>query len=215
MPPHRRLSETSADRRRFFSGATLTHILSTRSLAAIGAAFTMMSCAAPATPVDVRARVDLAPNPPVALRIVLRPERARDAARYVNAASSAVRECASAIGRFDAGELTVVDVGWPGPKPGRDTVTLDRVRWWTTATSMAQELAAARGVSRHCWRSALDSSALPPWFVDGLAEFTARRAVVPIFEGVNNPPGYAFLEERYFAAFVPRFVRLRLRAEAD
>src|SRR5258705_2543334 len=43
----------------------------------------------------------------------------------------------------------------------------------------------------------------------------ARRAVLPIFEGDNTSPGYAFLEERYFAGFVPGFVRIRLLLESD
>jgi hypothetical protein len=174
----------------------------------------MASCAAP-SPVDVRARVDLAPNPPVDLRLVLRPEHARDTARYVRAASSAVQVCASLLGGFDAPEVTLADPAWHGPPSDSDAVTLDRVHWWTTVTSMAPELAAARGVSRRCWTSAIDSSGLPPWFVDGLVEFTARGAIVPIFEAESNPPGYAFLEERYFAGFVPRLVRIRLMAETD
>jgi hypothetical protein len=175
----------------------------------------MMACGSPPSPVDVRAQVDLAPHPPVDIRILLRPEHASDAARYVEAASSAVRECASALGGFDVRKMTLADPLWHGPPPDSDAVTLDRVHWWTTATSMEPELAAARGVSRRCWTSAIDSDALPPWFVDGLAEFTARRAVVPIFERENTSPGYAFLEERFFAGFVPRFVRIRLLIETD
>ena len=175
----------------------------------------MVACAAPATRVDVRAHVDLAPEPPVDLRIVLQPEHARDAERYVQAASSAVRECAKALGRFEARELTLADPAWHGPMLGSDAIALDRVPWWTTVMSMAPELATARGVSRRCWTKAFDASGLPPWFVDGLAEFTARRAVVPIFEGLANPPGYAILEQRYFGGFVPRVVRIRLMAETD
>jgi hypothetical protein len=175
----------------------------------------MMSCATSTAPVDVVARVEQAPDPPVSLRIVIRSEHARDAERYLQGASSAVRECVKAVGRFDTRELTLVDRESRGPQPGPDVVALDRVPRWTMATSMAPELAAARGVSRRCWSSAFDSSALPPWFVDGFAEWTARRAVAPIFERMNNPPGFAFLEERYFAAFVPRFVRIRLMSETD
>ncbi len=175
----------------------------------------MLSCATTATPINVRASVDLAPDPSVDLRVVLPPERAREAERYVKAASYALRECTRALGRFDARHLTLVDAGLRQEVPDPDAVQLAPVPWWTAATSMAHELAVARGVSGRCWGTAFDSSALPPWFVDGLAEFMARRAVVPIFEGVNTPPGYAFLEERYFAGFVPRFVRIRLRAETD
>ena len=70
---------------------------------------------------------------------------------------------------------------------------------------MAPELAVARGVSRRCWAVAIDARDQATWFVDGLAEFTARRAVVPIFERGSNPPGFAILEQRYFGGFVPRF----------
>jgi len=175
----------------------------------------MLSCATTAAPIDVRASVDLAPDPSVDLRVVLPPERAREAERYVKAASYALRECTRALGRFDARHLTLVDAGVRQRVPDPDAVRVAAVPWWTAATSMALELAAARGVSERCWSTAFDSSALPPWFVDGLTEYSARRAVVPIFEGLNTPPGYAFLEQRYFGGFVPRFVRIRLRAETD
>jgi hypothetical protein len=175
----------------------------------------MLSCATTAAPIDVRASVDLAPDPSVDLRVVLPPERAREAERYVKAASYALRECTRTLGRSEMRHLTLVDTGLSQGVPDPDAVRLAPVPWWTGATSMALELAAVRGVSGRCWDTAFDASALPPWFVDGLAEFTARRAIVPIFEGVNTPPGYAFLEERYFAGFVPRFVRIRLRAETD
>lgn len=175
----------------------------------------MASCAAPRTPVEVREHVDLAPRPAVELHIVLRAEHAIDAARYARAASSTLQLCASFVDTFDPRPLTLVDPEWRGPRPALDGVVLDRVPWWTMATSMAPELAAARGVSGRCWTSTFESSALPSWFVQGLAEFMARRGVLPIFEAVNNPPGYAFLEERYFAGFVPRFVRIRLVPETD
>ena len=158
--------------------------------------------------------VDLASHP-IELRIVLQPEHARDAARYARAASSALHLCAAVVGDLDARQLTLVDRAWRGSEPSPDAVALDRVPWWTTVTAMAPELAAARGVARRCWMSAFDSNGLPPWFIDGLAEFMARRAVAPIFEGANNPPGYAFLEQRFFAASIPRFVRIRLMSETD
>jgi hypothetical protein len=51
--------------------------------------------------------------------------------------------------------------------------------------------------------------------VEALAEHTARRVVAPLFAGENNPPGYRFVEERYFGRFVPRFIRVRRIAEID
>jgi hypothetical protein len=80
---------------------------------------------------------------------------------------------------------------------------------------MAPELAAARAVSGRFWAAATRTTDLPPWFIDGVAEHIARRVVAPLFELENNPPGYAFLEERYFDGFVPRFLRIRLMVETD
>ena len=57
---------------------------------------------------------------------------------------------------------------------------------------------------------AVNTAALPPWFVDGLVEYSARRIVTPMFQGDNLQPGYAMFEQRYFGGFVPRFIRLRL-----
>src|SRR5215471_6412904 len=41
---------------------------------------------------------------------------------------------------------------------------------WSTATSMNVELAAGRAAARAYWTRALDTRALPPWFVEGLVE---------------------------------------------
>jgi len=80
---------------------------------------------------------------------------------------------------------------------------------------MTPELAAARAVSRQYMRDRIDTAALPPWFVEGIAEYVARRAMLPLFEVDNTAPGYAFLEERYADGFIPRFVRIRLLIETD
>jgi len=80
---------------------------------------------------------------------------------------------------------------------------------------MAPELAVARGVARHQWSMALETARLPSWFVAGVAEYSARRAVAPLFEALNLPPGFAMLELRFFGGFVPRFVRIRLLPESD
>jgi hypothetical protein len=163
----------------------------------------------------VRARVEFAEQPPIDLRIALQPEHARDADRYLGAAVSALQTCTAIVGRLNLQEIALRDPRWNEGDADTYGTAVDRVHWWTTEVSMAPELAAARGVSRRCWRAAIDASSLPSWFVEGLAEFTARRAVVPIFERGSNPPGYAFLEQRSFAGFVPRIVRIRLMPETD
>jgi hypothetical protein len=89
------------------------------------------------------------------------------------------------------------------------------VRWWTTDTAMAPELAAARAVSRGFWTGTLKSQRLPPWLPEALAELTARRTSAALFSPENLTPGYAFAEARFFGGFVPRFVRIRVKVESD
>lgn len=119
------------------------------------------------------------------------------------------------VGPLNIQEIVLTDRFWSERDAGVSGTAIDRVPWWTTVASMAPELAVARAVSRRCWSAAIDATDLPAWLFAGLVEFTARRAVVPIFERGSNPPGYAMLEQRYFAGFVPRFVRIRLMPETD
>src|SRR5207244_7358736 len=80
-------------------------------------------------------------------------------------------------------------------------------------TAMRPELATARALGRRYWLDLVDARALPASFVNGLVEYTARRAVAATFQGENNPPGYAMLEARGFGGFVPWFIRVRALPE--
>lgn len=168
------------------------------------------------TPIEVRERFEHPPLPPVDVRLLLQPEHQPNAARYIGAAMSTLRVCGEWLGPLSRRSVTLVDPAWhPGVADTADAVLLERTSWWSRATTMAPELATARPLSRRFMTEAIDTSRLPPWFVDGLSEYAARRAVMPLFVEQNLPPGYAFFEERYFHGFVPRFVRIRLQAETD
>jgi hypothetical protein len=80
---------------------------------------------------------------------------------------------------------------------------------------MVPELATARAIARRFWSESIDTSGFPPWFMEGLVEYSARRSVAPLFQNENPGDGFAWLELRYFGGFVPRFVRIRLRPDAD
>jgi hypothetical protein len=188
-------------------------------LLAAACGLVVASCTQTPARVELQGRVDATTaTSAVEVRVIVPQEHAHDGARYLGTALAAVKRCQSYFGAFGLERLTLVDAGWQQAPPrdtSNDSVVLERVRWWATTTSMAPELAAARGTVRRCWTTAVDVSALPPWFTDGIVEFTARRVVAPSFESDNNPPGYAFLETRHFGGFVPRFVRIRLPAETD
>jgi hypothetical protein len=167
-------------------------------------------------PIELHQTFEAASIPAVEVRLLLQPEHERDAARYLGAAMTTLKIGGEWLAPLTRRSLTLVDPAWHGAAGvDGDAVVLDRAPWWSVATAMAPELATARPVSRRILMEAIDTRRLPSWFVAGVAEFAARRAVTPMFAADNLSPGYAFLEERYFHGFVPRFVRIRLIAETD
>jgi hypothetical protein len=162
-----------------------------------------------------RASVNIAGSP-IELTVRVQPEHAQNLERYARAATTTLRTYGDWLGPLPYHTLAIVDPAWRAMAPvAPDAIVLDRTPWWNARATMTPELATVRGVSRRVWRDAMAAGTVPAWFVDGLAEYASRRIVASLFEKENNPPGYAFLEERYFGGFVPRFVRIRLRAEAD
>ena len=150
------------------------------------------------------------------IRALIRPEHRGQASRYVAGAVAALSAVDRWLGPSARTAFTLVDPPWHSPAITDPEITvLERTPWWSSPTSMAPELTAARAISSSRWRDAIDFSALPSWFTAGLIEYTARRAVTPVFQGQNLSPGYAMFEGRYFGSFVPKFVRIRLLPDAD
>jgi len=154
--------------------------------------------------------------PPVDIELRLQPEHQRDGVRRLQAAAATLRTMGVWLAPYPAASLTIVDPPWRGGASApAGAIVLQRSPWWTTPTAMAPELATARPLAREYWARIIDTRALPAWFVEGLAEYTARRIVLGLFARDNNSPGYAMFEPRYFGGFVPRFVRIRLMPDAD
>jgi hypothetical protein len=199
----------------------LMRALTVASVALLAASCGGAAGVPPVTPVtvDMHERLDVGDLPAVDVRVRIQLEHRRDAERCLRAAVATLRTCEGWFGPFPHPTLTIVDPAWRATPTvtdvTADAVVMLRTPWWTTRTAMAPEIATARAVSRRGWSEALAGSALPASFVDALVEYTARRAVAPLFAQENNSPGYRFVEERYFGGFVPRFVRLRRLAETD
>ena len=177
-----------------------------------------VSCggAPPSAPVDVRQRFEAKGLVPVDIILRLQPEHLSAQSRYLRAATATLKNLGEWLGPFAQPSLTIVDPPWHGtPAAGTDrAVVLERTPWWSTTTSMAPELATAREVSRHVVSTLVDTRSLPPWFVDGLAEYASRRIVAALFELENLPPGYALFEGRFLDGFVPLSIRIRLLSES-
>ena len=158
----------------------------------------------------------MVPGSAIELVVTLQPEHAREIDRFTHVAATILQTFGDWIGPLPYDRIMIVDPAWrPVPNRDPDAVMLDRTPWWNGRATFAPELATARGISRRVWHDAIGRGTLPSWLVEGFVEYAARRVVVPLFEKENNPPGFAFLEERYFGGFVPHFVRIRLRPEAD
>jgi hypothetical protein len=167
-------------------------------------------------PIELHERLDADDLPPVDVRVTVQAEHRRDADRYLRAAIAALRTCERWLGPIPRASLTVIDPGRQATTAyAGDAIVLERTPWWSAPQALTAEIVAARGVSWRCWSDLFQPGARLPPFVDALAEYAARRAVVPLFGQLNNPPGYAFLESRYFGGQVPRFVRVRRLPETD
>lgn len=167
-------------------------------------------------PIDARGRFESADSPGVDIRVIVQREHRRDGQRYVRGVVATLATVTPWLGPHPQASVTIVDPPWHASGTAdASAIVLARTPWWSSSTSMAPELAAARGMAGRSWSEAVDTAALPPWFTAGLIEYTARRAVTPLFQGENLEPGYAMLEQRYFGRFVPWFVRIRLLPEAD
>ena len=169
------------------------------------------------TPVEISRQIESPGGPVVALRVVVQPEHRDKAERYVVAAAATIRACVESVGGFGGGSLTVLDPPWHGRAvaAAANDIVLAPTPWWELPPAMTLELNVARSIARRCWADAIDSPDAPSWFIDGLAEFTARRVAVPLFNARALPGGYAVLETRYFGGFVPRLIPVRLYPDTD
>lgn len=200
------------------------NILPARSLTAFGALALAVSCGGGARSGEVRlkadttagvVRVERTGQPAIEISLRIQPEHERARERYARAATATLNNLGDWLGPFPRTSLTIVDPAWHGsPAPADEAVVLARTPWWSTTTSMAPELATTRAVSRHVFATLVDARSLPPWFVDGLAEYASRRIVAALFELENLPPGYALFEGRFVDGFVPLSIRVRLLTES-
>jgi hypothetical protein len=179
----------------------------------IGAA-TLVACASCASqdvsPIAVGDRVTIGDRS-VSVDVRVAREHRASATRYLAAATAALTTLETMLGPYPESAITLVDASIAGGSRGdAAAVVIDPTPWWSTAAAMTPEIATARGVARRYWTKAVDTRALPSWFVDALVGFSARRIVMPMFQRIYVGDGYAMLEQRFFGGFVPWFVRVRL-----
>ncbi len=167
-----------------------------RLLPAVLAAALVSACAS--TPAAVRGTFQAEGLPRVDVTLGIRSDHASEAERYRTAAFATLQTLGT----------------WLAPYPDATiSVTVEPSRWWTAPAAMAPEYAAARAIAHAWWMRLVDTRALPPGFVDGLADYAARRALSKIVDQRYLVVARSRLEGRYFGGFVPRDLRVPLRVE--
>jgi hypothetical protein len=150
--------------------------------------------------VAVRGTFDADGLPRVDVTIAIQSDRLGEADRYQRAAFTTLKILGTWLAPFPDSSLSV---------------TPERTPWWTSPAAMAPEFAVARAVSRRYWERVIDTRALPPWFVGGLSEYSARRAVSKIVDERYLAVYRSRAEGRYFGGLVPRDLRVQLRVEDE
>jgi hypothetical protein len=173
-------------------------ILPVRLLRAV--ALAACACACSSSPAAVRGTFDAEGLPRVDVTIAIQSDRLGESDRDRHAAFTTLKILGTWLAPFPDSSLSV---------------TPERTPWWTSPAAMAPEFAVARAVSRRYWERVIDTRALPPWFVGGLSEYSARRAVSKIVDEQYLAVYRSRAEGRYFGGLVPRDLRVQLRVEDE
>ena len=175
--------------------------------------------------IEQRTRVERTGLPPVDVRVLARPEHARQLARMTAATALAVQRGRESLATYPYADLTVLDVPWTSVHanaayPGLVTIA---THWLEPARSTDLESAVAGVIAQHFWRQAVgfDPSA-PQSMSDGLAVFTAARlGQIVVQHQLDSTSGDGFLVHRFFGGFLPyvnrsiRFDHAAALASAD
>src|SRR5262245_33986356 len=118
MPRRRRplLSGTHGDSRRLDAQDSLVNIVIARCRLAAGALAlgVLGACRAQPAPLELRQKFEAAPLPAVDVRLLLQPEHARAAPRYMTAAMAALKQLGEWLGPLPQRSLTLIDPPWHG-----------------------------------------------------------------------------------------------------
>jgi hypothetical protein len=181
-------------------------------LLALAATSIVAACGGAASPIETAERVDLPSARSVALRVRLQPDHAAQAARYVSAARATLTAYATRFAPAPFTSLTIVDPDLSSRQAprGDGAIAIAPTRWLAPALAMEPETAVTRAVGSAFWHALLSCTAADDWFIDGVNEYTSTSVIAAQFPAKQTDDPVADLQIRYFAAFVPRVLRVPL-----
>jgi hypothetical protein len=150
--------------------------------------------------------------PRVAMRLLLQPEHAGQAARHFAATRAALRYYGEWFGPYPYGHVTIVDPAWQSGAGGMEYPTLFTAgtRWLAPAGVIQPEGVTIHEAGHQFWYGLVGNNEFEhAWLDEGLNTFSTARVV-----SVAYMPNY--LSERFFGGFVPWVHRdIRLSRETD
>jgi hypothetical protein len=184
---------------------------------AVTAATAIAACGQVRSPGVISERFDLPSGAPVTVDVLLQPDHAGQAERYLSAARTTITAYADRFRITPFTSLRIVDRGWsPGaagatvPAGDATTVVAD-TRLVAPRLAMEPEMAVTRAVGTRLWQKALSCGADAGSFIEGLNQYASTPVVASQFDVQQTPPAFAYAETRYFGGFIPRVLRIPLR----
>jgi hypothetical protein len=159
---------------------------------------------------DRRAVVERSGAPPIVLRMLIRPEHARQIPRIESAVREALSNQSARL-PYALSTLVVVDMPWQRASsrtvfPGMIAITPP---WFEPPLGTQTEAEIARALSAHFWTCEVGVDTVTfPKLAQGLTTYSASRLLKPLVQRrLDSTLGESFLVERFFGGFVPLVVR--------
>jgi hypothetical protein len=162
--------------------------------------------------VEETARFEDPKLPSVAMRLLIQPEHAGQAARHFDATRTALKYYGDWFGPYPYGHITIVDPAWQSGAGGMEYPTLFTAgtRWLSPADVASPEEVIVHEAGHQFWYGIVGNNEFEDaWMDEGFNTFSTARAIAQVYE----PHYYA---QRYFGGFIPFVFRdIPLRRETD
>src|SRR5687768_8073023 len=138
---------------------------------------------------------------PPALHVELRSASPDRAQQLAGTARQALDLLTAWLGPYPAESVTLVDAPWRSPAPSSPGTVPVAVRWIEVRRDPAAERGLIAVMASHYWYEAASADPRHAWFAEGLARYSAARAIDALLERRQ------YWSSRYFGGFMPYAVR--------
>jgi hypothetical protein len=141
--------------------------------------------------------------PPVAMRLLMQPERLRQADRYFASTESTLKHFGEWFGPYPYGHVTMIDPAFQSQSDGMEYPTFftGRGRWLAPTTTQTPEMTVAHEAGHQWWYGMVANNEFEhAWMDEGLTTYATAR----VLDDTLDPNRW---ELRYFGGLVPWALR--------